>query len=179
MRVTESKILAVLKQLVQKESFSCYRGYSSENTRDYPCKVAGCINKAYAKSFCNAHYMRNRDGRDLKVPIQNRQREGRCLECCNPTNMHGGWGRCRRCYKSRRYALIKTALVGLFGSRCSDCKKVYPIYVFDFHHVKVKEMELDFTGLSLLKISHEVAKCILLCANCHRERTHGRCNNRN
>jgi hypothetical protein len=62
-------------------------------------------------------------------------------------------------------------------SPCGDCGKFYPYYVMDFDHVRgVKHanvMELIST-LSKKKIDLEIAKCEIVCSNCHRIRTHMR-----
>lgn len=60
---------------------------------------------------------------------------------------------------------------------CADCGNSYPPYVMDFDHLP------RFTKTGLLsndriwgmnKAKEEVAKCEVVCANCHRERTHRR-----
>ena len=60
---------------------------------------------------------------------------------------------------------------------CMDCKEFYPYYVMDFDHVRGKKhknvMELIPT-LSKKKIDEEIAKCEIVCSNCHRIRTHMR-----
>lgn len=60
---------------------------------------------------------------------------------------------------------------------CADCGSYYPYYVMDFDHVRGKKhanvMELVPT-LSRKRIDEEVAKCEIVCSNCHRERTHFR-----
>jgi ssDNA-binding Zn-finger/Zn-ribbon topoisomerase 1 len=62
-------------------------------------------------------------------------------------------------------------------SPCRDCGKFYPYYVMDFDHVRGKKhanvMELIPT-LSKKKIDEEIAKCEIVCSNCHRIRTHVR-----
>ena len=58
---------------------------------------------------------------------------------------------------------------------CIDCGINYPYYVMDFDHVRgVKHanvMELVST-LSKKRIDQEIAKCEIVCSNCHRIRTH-------
>lgn len=61
---------------------------------------------------------------------------------------------------------------------CADCGRHYPPYVMDFDHVcgeqkydNLADMAKD--GVSLKRLMDEVAKCDIVCANCHRERTHG------
>lgn len=60
---------------------------------------------------------------------------------------------------------------------CLDCKISYPYYVMDFDHVRGRKhknvMELIPT-LSKKKIDEEIAKCEIVCSNCHRIRTHDR-----
>lgn len=64
---------------------------------------------------------------------------------------------------------------------CVDCKVQYPYYVMDFDHVRGKKqanvMEL-VPSLSKKKIDEEIAKCEVVCSNCHRIRTHIRKNNK-
>ena len=67
------------------------------------------------------------------------------------------------------------------SSPCVDCKIQYPYYVMDFDHVRGKKhknvMELVPT-LSKKIIDEEMAKCEIVCSNCHRERTHFRKNHK-
>jgi hypothetical protein len=60
---------------------------------------------------------------------------------------------------------------------CLDCGINYPYYVMDFDHVRGKKhanvMELIST-LSKKRVDQEIAKCELVCSNCHRYRTHSR-----
>lgn len=59
---------------------------------------------------------------------------------------------------------------------CTDCKRSYPYYVMDFDHVRGKRYNVSFIARfgSLEMARTEIAKCDLVCANCHRERTHQR-----
>ena len=60
---------------------------------------------------------------------------------------------------------------------CIDCGINYPYYVMDFDHVRGQKhanvMELVST-LSKKRIDLEIAKCEIVCSNCHRIRTHMR-----
>jgi len=60
---------------------------------------------------------------------------------------------------------------------CVDCGINYPYYVMDFDHVRGQKhanvMELVST-LSKKRIDEEIAKCEIVCSNCHRIRTHMR-----
>lgn len=61
---------------------------------------------------------------------------------------------------------------------CADCKRPYPPYVMDFDHVRdLKCFEVSASlrlGVSMDRLIAEVAKCDVVCANCHRERSHQR-----
>ena len=63
---------------------------------------------------------------------------------------------------------------------CADCGRRYPHYVMDFDHRPGEKKSFNLsiaagqTRLSWEKIAAEIAKCDVVCANCHRERTHQR-----
>jgi hypothetical protein len=55
---------------------------------------------------------------------------------------------------------------------CTDCKISYPPYVMQFDHLRNKEFQIGEVWRSKESILKEIAKCELVCANCHMERTH-------
>jgi hypothetical protein len=60
---------------------------------------------------------------------------------------------------------------------CADCGIKYPFYVMDFDHREdeIKEFELNsLTRVTIKAVVREIAKCDVVCANCHRERTYRR-----
>ncbi|MEK7551692.1 MAG: hypothetical protein AAB532_03775 [Patescibacteria group bacterium] len=62
---------------------------------------------------------------------------------------------------------------------CKDCGIIYPPYVMDFDYIKGQEKlnsvaRLIHNGWSKAKLLEEMAKCDLVCANCHRIRTYKR-----
>jgi len=60
---------------------------------------------------------------------------------------------------------------------CTDCKKEYPSYVMDFDRLSDKKFQISFAakhGWAKEKILKEISKCEIVCANCHRIRTHGK-----
>ena len=75
---------------------------------------------------------------------------------------------------------IRAALDKLkIATPCKDCGKHYPPYVMDFDHVKgTKNFDIGNAGhvstITDSKLQKEIAKCELVCANCHRIRTYGR-----
>jgi hypothetical protein len=56
---------------------------------------------------------------------------------------------------------------------CVDCGKIYPHYVMQFDHIGTNKVaaisDLNFRAQSVIEA--EIAKCELVCANCHAERT--------
>ena len=61
---------------------------------------------------------------------------------------------------------------------CVDCGIQYPFYVMDFDHVRGKKVENIATMVGharkLEVLVAEIAKCELVCSNCHRIRTYKR-----
>lgn len=59
---------------------------------------------------------------------------------------------------------------------CADCGQRYPYYVMDFDHVRgVKKFNVGQGSWrkSMRVLNEEIAKCDVVCSNCHRERTWG------
>jgi hypothetical protein len=86
---------------------------------------------------------------------------------------------CKECFNKRcikRWIDRKIKAINYKGGCCEDCKisicnSHYAI--FEFHHLEPKEKDFDWTKLRLKswsKITFELDKCVLLCANCHRIR---------
>lgn len=66
------------------------------------------------------------------------------------------------------------SLLNLKG--CALCGYNKCLSALEFHHVYDKEFQLDkrtLSNRSLDAILKEAKKCVLLCANCHREYHHG------
>jgi 5-methylcytosine-specific restriction endonuclease McrA len=136
------------------------------------CTVSGCPNVRLSLGFCNAHYLRAKAGRDMLAPLQHRSRKLSCQECSAPVDGKGGWGLCKPHYRKKRRDIIKRECVKFLGGACSECGGVFPLAVYDFHHVDPASKDGDpstlFDNASLAVVADEVVKCELLCANCHR-----------
>ena len=62
---------------------------------------------------------------------------------------------------------------------CMDCKVSYPYYMMDFDHVrgtKHSNVAELINTLSKKRLDEEIAKCEIVCSNCHRARTYIRKN---
>lgn len=63
------------------------------------------------------------------------------------------------------------------ASPCKDCGFKYPYYVMQFDHIednKVESVHHLVRKRTWAAVEAEIAKCELVCANCHAERTHSR-----
>lgn len=91
-----------------------------------------------------------------KVPYRDQQREAQ--------------------WKRERYDLLKRLMREAKSRPCTDCKIEYPYYVMQFDHrdPRQKLIKLAYIGgmsLSIKKLEEEIAKCDVVCANCHAART--------
>jgi hypothetical protein len=61
---------------------------------------------------------------------------------------------------------------------CADCGIRYPYWVMDLDHrpgtVKLFTVADKYVSYGMATVKAEVAKCDVVCANCHRQRTHTR-----
>lgn len=71
---------------------------------------------------------------------------------------------------------VKEKLVAAHGGKCVDCGIAYPPFVMDFDHRDPTEKKFGLSEKgkcqSYEKQLAESLKCDLVCANCHRMRTH-------
>lgn len=80
--------------------------------------------------------------------------------------------RCNSCAQAKRRHKLKNELVEYKGGCCSECGYNKCVDALDFHHTDPHEKELligSSWNRSLKILKNEADKCILLCANCHRE----------
>lgn len=77
-----------------------------------------------------------------------------------------------RAYAERRQMVLEAK-----SRPCADCGVAYPYYVMDSDHrdgVRKEFLLHSITAVTKRAITREIAKCDVVCANCHRERTHRR-----
>ena len=87
----------------------------------------------------------------------------------------GRW-RCKKCRVEavqKRRALIKEKAIQYKGEKCSICGYNKYIGALEFHHLNPnkKDFGIGQKGCTRCweKVKEELDKCILVCANCHRE----------
>jgi hypothetical protein len=136
--------------------------------------MPNCPHEAIAKGFCNAHYIRQRRGKNMDIPVQQYNKEKICIECGKPTNGKGGFLKCQKHYTLHKRKELKDRLIKQLGGKCAMCQGIFPPSVFDFHHLqnKVEDISSMFLNRTESAIVKELENCILLCANCHRIHHH-------
>jgi len=67
----------------------------------------------------------------------------------------------------------KLEAIEFMGGVCQDCGGKFPPSVYDFHHIDMATKDNNPSYIlkgGLEKAKEELAKCVLLCSNCHRIR---------
>lgn len=90
-------------------------------------------------------------------------------------NINGYAERSRDITKNRMLA-ASAVIEAAKDAPCADCGVKYPPFVMDFDHVRgTKGFNIaPNRSRSLELIKAEIAKCEVVCSNCHRARTHAR-----
>jgi 5-methylcytosine-specific restriction endonuclease McrA len=97
--------------------------------------------------------------------------------------MSGGAMAEKRSYRDRRSYLISAVqkrrekvrqmAVELAGAKCQLCGYQRCLEALEFHHRNDKKKDFSISNSghsrSWARVKSEVGKCVLLCANCHRE----------
>jgi hypothetical protein len=83
---------------------------------------------------------------------------------------------CRQNEAARAYARYREWLIEYKSHPCSDCGGIFPPECMDFDHVRGEKLFAIGEGstVSRERVEIEIAKCDLICSNCHRIRTRQR-----
>ena len=79
---------------------------------------------------------------------------------------------CRTNEINERRRTNKLKAIDYLGGKCCVCNGVFKPAVFDFHHIDSSKKESNpgnLMGRKWERLREELDKCVLLCANCHRE----------
>ena len=81
----------------------------------------------------------------------------------------------QRRWNDKRREISRATRNAIKSVPCKDCGRSYPPYVMQFDHLDAKTKVADVSQLrDRSRIVKEAAKCDVVCANCHAERTHRR-----
>jgi hypothetical protein len=90
----------------------------------------------------------------------------------------GRTGKQKPCFyrklERRRQNLVSAIDKAKTDKPCTDCGDFYPAVAMDFDHLENKEINISkirSTNVTIGSLNRELAKCEIVCANCHRERT--------
>lgn len=74
-------------------------------------------------------------------------------------------------YQLKCFRRKKEKAILLLGGKCKECGYNKCMGALDFHHTGQKEINISeaLTQWNWNRLEKELSKCILLCANCHRE----------
>lgn len=121
-----------------------------------------------------------KEEKDLKEFSKNKTRRDGHSSCCRQCHSvyHKKW---HEKNKTQRRTDIKDYKIASrnwlhkykLTLTCSRCPENHPA-TLDFHHINGDEKEINLgsagrMGWSITRIKKEIAKCIVLCANCHRK----------
>lgn len=108
-----------------------------------------------------------------------------CKQECSIENFYNRRGKkyssvyCKDCTKEqslKRQRKLKKQMVEYKGNKCERCGYHKYIGALEFHHIDPSVKDFNPSSLKRYtfdeKIKNELDKCILLCANCHREVHH-------
>ena len=80
--------------------------------------------------------------------------------------------------KDKRQTSRKLVIQLKTGRKCLDCQVLYPHYMLEFDHrpgeIKLGNIQSIAREGNIPKLLDEIAKCDLVCSNCHRHRTYMR-----
>ena len=88
---------------------------------------------------------------------------------------NGRWRESKNAFRAKRRSWLRELKT---GRPCSDCGQVFPPEAMEWDHIpgtdKLGELSTTFVSRSRKLILEEIAKCDLVCANCHAIRTRAR-----
>lgn len=110
-----------------------------------------------------------------KDPVKQREAIRKSVSKWKRNNPEAAKAQSRR-GSAARHTKRKALLAQIKDVPCMDCGQRFPPYVMDFDH-RNPELKVDAVAkmacyASATALLEEIAKCDVVCANCHRIRTH-------
>ena len=145
--------------------------------------LIGCNPKTLAKCF---EYLNiNYNYYDALHPVENNKFCPHCQQNKVLDDFYFSNGKyspyCKECTKEREREKYKNKKLQIDQWKidqggCKKCGEMRP-YVLDMHHINPQEKDFSISdairlGFFTTKFQEELNKCIILCANCHREFHH-------
>jgi hypothetical protein len=103
---------------------------------------------------------------------------GSCKKCTSISQKESRERRKKHCKEVRKISRVKKREIieKIKNNPCKDCGGVFPPYCMDFDHKDGQEKIASISTMralaySMENILSEIAKCDLVCSNCHRIRT--------
>ena len=95
------------------------------------------------------------------------------------TNKQTYCEKARQSMTARRARIRETIENAKKGEKCADCNKAYPPWKLQFDHLDPASKDGSLAnmvarGVSVARVLSEIAKCEIVCANCHAGRTYWR-----
>lgn len=87
---------------------------------------------------------------------------------------HGSCIPCEESYRKEVVEVKRKVITQMFGDKCSICEYDKCFAALDFHHIDPTQKEFKPAHLlgnfsTVARMITELEKCIMVCANCHRE----------
>lgn len=147
-------------------------------------KIAKLLNS----SQTNVRYWLNKYGLKTKplkrtcITIVNGIKMKHCPKCNNDLSLDNFYGTdkrpihsyCKKCTNDLTISTqqnLKKRAVKYKGGKCCKCGYDKCIAALEFHHIdpSIKDFNISKRYSKMEKVNKELDKCILVCANCHRE----------
>lgn len=126
--------------------------------KKYDLKTSRSINKSLGQKQCP----KCKQVKNLDAFYQSFKSSSYCKECISN-------------YNTINRQIVKQQSIDYLGGKCSKCGYNKCIAALEFHHINPNEKDIDYANYKWTfsdKLKSELDKCVLLCANCHREEHH-------
>ena len=113
--------------------------------------------------------------RDHDFHVDRKRSDGRCVYCkpCQRASVRASTAKHgRNTYESPHRVAARAYVAERKAQPCADCGRSWPAKVMHYHHVdpsgkSASIASLISRGAPVPVIEAEIAKCVLLCGNCH------------